>query len=119
MFIITQPTIDPAQALHSGPLSFASFLFAKGGMRFSTPAKPVKSMTPPPLLRKDGALGNLSLFHLSLRHKAVADATHGLQMDRMRRIIFEIPPQSDDKVVDGAGVCVLMQMPDLVENLTA
>src|SRR5215212_7847031 len=54
-----------------------------------------------------------------IRDEAVTDAPHRLQVSRARRLVLEIPPQPDNEVVDGAGVGVLVNVPDVLENRLA
>ena len=58
----------------------------------------------------------LALTLLRFRHEAIADAAHGEQMARRRGIVFNIAPQANDEIVDGAGVSVLVQSPHFFEN---
>ncbi len=38
---------------------------------------------------------------------------------RLRRIVFNVAPQPDNKIVDGARVGIFVQAPDFLENLLA
>ena len=48
--------------------------------------------------------------------EAVADAADGKQVLRVGGVILDVAAKADDEVVDGAGVRVLMDMPDLLED---
>jgi len=49
-------------------------------------------------------------------NEAVADASHREQMDRLGGIVFDVAPQADHEVVDGPGVGVFVQTPDLLQD---
>ena len=51
--------------------------------------------------------------------EAIADTTHRLQKDRLGGIVFNITAQADHKVVDGARIGVLVDPPDLLQQLLA
>ena len=52
-------------------------------------------------------------------HEPVADAAHGQQVPRLRRLLLDVAPQPDDEVVDGARVGVLVHAPDVLEHRLA
>src|SRR5713101_5298530 len=52
-------------------------------------------------------------------HEAVAHAADRLEVAWARRLVFEIPPQPHDEVVDRARVGVLAYAPHLLENRLA
>src|ERR1700733_10595433 len=52
-------------------------------------------------------------LRLGRSDKPVTNAPHGLQMARMRGIVLNIAAQAHDEVVDGAGVGVLVQAPNV------
>ena len=51
--------------------------------------------------------------------KTIADPAHRLEKDRVGGIVFDITAQPDHKVVDGAGVGVLVHPPHLLQQLLA
>jgi hypothetical protein len=53
----------------------------------------------------------------AFRIESVADAANRQQVTRRASAILEIPPQPDDEVVDGARIGVLVQSPDVLEDL--
>src|SRR6266852_6480585 len=55
-------------------------------------------------------------FLLRFRHKAVAYATHGLQVFGLRRVLFDIAAQTHHKIIDRAGVGIFVQSPDFFED---
>src|ERR1039458_2561267 len=46
---------------------------------------------------------------LRLRHKAIAHSPHRLQVLRLRRILFYVPPQPHHKNIDSAGFGIFAQ----------
>lgn len=48
--------------------------------------------------------------------EAVADAADGEQVGGFGGVVFDITAQADDEVVDGAGVGVLVDAPDVFED---
>jgi hypothetical protein len=56
---------------------------------------------------------------LGAGEEAVADAAYGDEVVGVRGIIFDVTPQADDEVVDGAGISVFVDAPDLFKNLLA
>src|SRR5271165_3756030 len=54
-----------------------------------------------------------------LGEKSVADSSHGQKMLRLRRVLLNIFTQAHDEVIDGAGVGVFVQAPDILENRLA
>src|SRR5215813_13385142 len=53
---------------------------------------------------------------LAIRFESVSDSANCEQMPGARRIVFDITAQADDEVVNGAGVSVFAEAPDLIEN---
>src|ERR1700744_1775611 len=51
--------------------------------------------------------------------EAVADAAHGFEKDRIRRIIGDMAAQTHDEIVDGTRGCVLAHAPHLFQQLFA
>ena len=51
--------------------------------------------------------------------EAIAYAADGLQVDGGCGVVFDVSAETDDEVVDGAGVGVLVDSPDLFEDLLA
>src|SRR5947209_15146477 len=49
-------------------------------------------------------------------HKLVSQAAHREQVFWFRRLVFYIAAQPDNEIVDGAGVCILVQVPDIFKN---
>jgi len=56
---------------------------------------------------------------LGVGDEAVADAADGCEMLRVGGVVFDIAAEADDEVVDGAGVGVFVDAPDLFENVFA
>ena len=48
--------------------------------------------------------------------EAIAYAADGLQVDGGCGVVFDVSAETDDEVVDGAGVGVLVEIPDVVED---
>jgi hypothetical protein len=46
----------------------------------------------------------------------ISNATHGQQVLRTLGVVFYIPAQADDEIVDGTSVSVFAKIPDLLEN---
>jgi hypothetical protein len=57
--------------------------------------------------------------HLGIGEEAVAYPTHGDEVLRVGGVVFDVAAESDDEVVDGAGVGVFVDVPDLFEDLFA
>ena len=53
---------------------------------------------------------------IGLWNEAIAYAADRQQMSWLSGIVFNVTPQANDEIVDGAGVCVLVQIPHLLEN---
>ena len=51
--------------------------------------------------------------------EAVADSAHSQQVDGIRRVRLEIAPQANDEVIDRPRVGVLMDVPDVFQNVFA
>jgi hypothetical protein len=47
--------------------------------------------------------------------KTIAYAAHRLEKNRLGRIVFNVSAQANHEVVDGAGICVLVHSPDLLQ----
>src|SRR5579864_2008566 len=58
-------------------------------------------------------------FLFRIRQKPVAYAANGKQVARLGGIVFDVTPQPNHEIVDGAGVGVLVQVPNFLENLFA
>ena len=56
---------------------------------------------------------------LRVRHKAVADAAHGLEIFRCSGVVFDIAAEAHDEVIDSAGVGVFADVPYLIEEFLA
>jgi hypothetical protein len=54
-----------------------------------------------------------------LRHEAIADAADGEEVAGVCGVGFEVAAEADEEVVDGAGVGVLVDAPDVFEELFA
>src|SRR5579883_560121 len=52
-----------------------------------------------------------------LRNEPVTHAADGEQVPRMGGVVFDVPAQPHDEIIDGAGVGVLVQAPDLFEHV--
>src|SRR5580704_5603741 len=64
-----------------------------------------------------GAENPLILFWVG--EKAVSDAANGEEVARARGIGFDVAPEPDHEIVDGASVGVFVQAPDFFENFFA
>ena len=51
--------------------------------------------------------------------EAVADAADGEEMGGIGGVVFKVAAEADDEVVDGAGVGVFVDAPDLLEDVFA
>lgn len=51
--------------------------------------------------------------------EAVADAADGGEMAGLAGVVFDVATEADDEVIDGAGVSVFVNAPDLFEDLFA
>lgn len=51
--------------------------------------------------------------------KAISDATHGEEVLGMGRIIFDIPTEANDEIINRSSVGIFMNPPDLFENFFA
>ena len=56
---------------------------------------------------------------LGLGEEAVADAANGDEVLGVGGVVFDVAAEADDEVVDGAGVGILVDAPDLFEDLLA
>src|ERR1700761_6226861 len=56
---------------------------------------------------------------LRIRKEAIADAADSDEMLGVGGIVFDIASKANDEVVDGASVCVLVDSPDIFENVFA
>src|SRR3954470_7088250 len=65
------------------------------------------------------ALSHWKLILLRPCQKAIPNTPHGEQMPGMSRVILNVPSQPHNKIIDCPGVCVLVQSPDLFQNLFA
>jgi len=48
--------------------------------------------------------------------KAVSDASDGGEVGRVGGVVFDVAAEADDEVVDGAGVSVFVDAPDVFED---
>jgi len=48
--------------------------------------------------------------------EAVADAADGGEVDGVGGVVFDVAAKTDDEVVDGSGIGVLVDSPDLFED---
>src|ERR1700733_10185509 len=67
--------------------------------------------------RSSGALRILLPFGLG--HEPVSHTTDRQQMPRLGGIVFNIAPQSHNKIIDGSSVSVFVQSPDFSQNFFA
>jgi hypothetical protein len=60
----------------------------------------------------------LSLGELTLRlgQESVTDTSNRDQVPGPSRIVLDVTPQPNDKIVDRARVCVFLQAPDFLQN---
>src|SRR5215469_4885361 len=54
-----------------------------------------------------------------IRDETVANAADGDEVLRVGGVVFDVAAEADDEVVDGAGVGVFVDTPDLLEDLFA
>src|ERR1700694_970810 len=62
------------------------------------------------------ALKTVLPFFLAFRfgHKLISETANGEQVTRLGRLLLDIPAEPHDEVIDGAGVGIFMESPDLL-----